>query len=550
MLRLRFSSPAIQPGRLSSFARSLFCAFVLGIPVATAEEAATAIELFVDHSTEPLRGPRVTVPHNASTLTFSILPQASPLVRYKLEGLDRDWSTRSEKMFFMIRFLNERGDQLSQMSFPVSGRSLGWKGSLEASDFMPRNETFSVPPDAVYLSVAMSSAGPPSLVGVFAISGIEIRSVRGGPVPQRVFMADSKAAEPQSHFWIKSGTHPSMAYGLHLDDGDAKSPVLVIKDDDLTGHADWASNIHALPRITPGEVLEVQWKEAYSIGEGGNFTTPYERLPPGPYRFLVEDLTITGEPLGTVAELSVFVPRPYWKSFWFWGIVAAATASLAIFIGRQLIRRRIRLHLQQAQLISDERLRIARDLHDDLGTRLSHISLLGAYAESNSTNDEARGSMRQITAMSRELIGALSETVWMLNPKNNELEALVDFLCRLVSELCRLAEIRCRIDAMSEFRNREIGHDFRHNVSLAVKEAINNALKHSRATEIKMTIRLDENVLKIIIEDNGVGIASDAGKPGVGLESITQRMTSIRGRCLLRPLDGKGLEISMEAPIA
>lgn len=527
----------------------MLCSALVGAPVVVAGAAGTAIDLFVDHATTPLRGPQVTVPHDASTLTFSIVPQA-PLVRYKLEGLDQDWTTRTEKMFFMIRFLNEGGDQLSQMSFPVSGRSVGWKGSLEASDFMPRSETFSVPQGAVYLSVAMSSAGPPSLVGIFAVTGIQIRSKGGGGVPERVFMADSRAAEPQSHFWIKSGTHPSMASGLHLEDGDNGSPVLVIMDDDITRHADWASNIHALPKLTPGEVLEVQWKEAYSIGEGGNFTATYERLPPGPYRFLVEDLTITGEPLGPVAGVSVFVPRPYWKSVWFWGIVAVAVASLATFIGRQLIRRRIRLHLQQAQLISDERLRIARDLHDDLGTRLSHISLIGAYAESNSADDEARGSFRQITAMSRELVGALSETVWMLNPKNNELEALVDFLCKLVSELCRLAEIRCRIDAMSEFQNREIGHEFRHNVSLAVKEAINNALKHSRATEIKMTIRLDENVLKIIIEDNGVGIAHDAGKPGVGLESIRQRMTSIRGKCLLRPLDGNGLEVSMEAPIS
>jgi signal transduction histidine kinase len=549
MMQLRLSPPAIRPARSFSVGRLLLLFLFAGVPVVTAGQAATSIDLFVDHSNQPLRGPRVTVPHDASTLTFSIAPQAA-LVRYKLEGLDQDWTTRSEKMFFMMRFLNERGDQLSQMSFPVSGRSVGWKGSLEASDFMPRNETFSVPPDAVYLSVAMSSAGPPSLVGIFAVTEIDIRSAGGGDASQRVFMSDSQAAVPQSHFWIKSGTHPSMASGLHLDEGDKGSPVLIIMDDDITRHADWASNIHALPRLTPGEVLEVRWKEAYSIGEGGNFTATYERLPPGPYRFLVEDLTITGEPLGSVAGLSVFVPRPYWKSFWFWGIVAVAIASLATFIGRQLIRRRIRLHLQQAQLISDERLRIARDLHDDLGTRLSHISLIGAYAESNSADDEARGSFRQITAMSRELISALTETVWMLNPKNNELEALVDFLCKLVSELCRLAEIRCRIDAMSEFQNRAIGHDFRHNVSLAVKEAINNALKHSRATEIKMTIQLDENILRIIIVDNGVGIARDAGKPGVGLESISQRMTSIRGKCQLRPLDGNGLEISMEAPIA
>ena len=523
--------------------------FLFCVQFAKGDPDSTLIELFVDHSATPLHGPDITVPYDSSTLTFSVTPR-SPFVRYKLEGIDKDWSIRTGEMFFMVRFLNERGDQLSQMSFPVSGRSEGWKGSLEKSDFTRRKEAFSVPPGAVYLTVAMSSAGPPSVVGVYAVTEINIKSVGDASTPSRVLMADSRAAEPQDHFWIKSGTHPSMGYALHLDDGDKASPVLVIMDDDLTRHADWATDIHALPTITPGEMLEVEWKETYSIGAGGNFTTAYERLPTGPYRFVVEDLSITGDPLNSVTAVSVHVPRPYWKEFWFWGIWAAAAAILSTVVGRQLIRRRINLHLQQAQMIADERLRIARDLHDDLGTRLSHISLLGAYAESNSSEDEARTSFRQITTMSRELISALSETVWMLNPKNNELEALVDFLCRLVSEICRLAEIRCRIDAMSSFLNVAISHEFRHNVSLAVKEAINNVLKHSFATEIKMTIRLDENLLKITIADNGVGISRDKGKTGVGLESISQRMASIRGKCIIRPLENDGLEISLEAPIA
>ena len=87
-------------------------------------------------------------------------------------------------------------------------------------------------------------------------------------------------------------------------------------------------------------------------------------------------------------------------------------------------------------------------------------------------------------------------------------------------------------------------------MSLAVKETINNALKHSHATEIKMTIRLDENVLKIIIADNGVGITRDRSKTGLGLESISQRMASIRGKCNIRSLGDDGLEISLEAPLA
>ncbi|MGC4016425.1 MAG: histidine kinase [Luteolibacter sp.] len=272
--------------------------------------------------------------------------------------------------------------------------------------------------------------------------------------------------------------------------------------------------------------------------------------PPGSYRFVVENRSIAGEPLNSGATMTIVVPLPFWKNVWFWAVSAAVLAILSTLYGRRLIRRRINRHLRHSQLIADERLRIARDLHDDLGTRLSHISLLGAYAESNIADVEARATFGQITAMSRELISALSETVWMLNPKNNQLEALVDFLCRLVSELCRLSAIRCRIDAMSVTENFTISHEFRHNVSLAVKEIVNNALKHSFATEIKMSIQFENNQLKITVTDNGVGITREPNKTGLGLESLTQRMASIKGKCIIDPHEKEGLKITLEAPIS
>ncbi|MCW1924970.1 histidine kinase [Luteolibacter arcticus] len=248
--------------------------------------------------------------------------------------------------------------------------------------------------------------------------------------------------------------------------------------------------------------------------------------------------------------MAVKVPLPFWKNFWFWAAFAAVLAVLSTIYGRHLIRKRINRHLRHAQLIADERLRIARDLHDDLGTRLSHISLLGAYAEGNVADADARATFGQITTMSRELITALSETVWMLNPKNNQLEALVDFLCRLVSEPCRLSEIRCRIDAMSATPNVAISHEFRHNVSLAVKEIVNNALKHSFATEIKMSIQLENTQLKIAITDNGVGIARKPNKTSLGLVNITERMSSIWGKCMIDQHEKEGLKVTLEAPIS
>lgn len=506
-----------------------------------------AIGVFVDGAKSPLFGSEITVPPNNSSLRFEVKP-GTLRVRYKLDGLDSAWRERTDEALFIVRFLNKNGDQISQEVFPAIGTNPDWKGTAEKSVYTPRREIVTVPKQAESFAVAMSSAGPAALVGVFAVSGITIRGTGEGGAPSVTYMKDSRFLNPKSSTWGRSGTHPSMATGVQMEKGDTGSPVFVIRDDDIKAHADWVTG-RPLPRVVPGETLEIEWKETYCTGLGGSFSAVYERLPAGTYRFAVEELSIEGVPLKSKTVVVVNVPTPYWQSVWFWAGCVSVIAVLTAICGRYLIQRKINRHLQQAQLIADERLRIARDLHDDLGTRLSHISLLGSYAESNSLDQEARASFGQITAMSRELISALSETVWMLNPKNNELEALVDFLCRLVSELCRLAQIRCRIDAMSVTENVPLSHEFRHNVSLAVKEIVNNALKHSFATEIKMTVQVEGKLLRITVADNGIGITPDSGKAGLGLTNITQRMAAIRGKCDIEPLENDGLKISLEAPI-
>jgi signal transduction histidine kinase len=102
---------------------------------------------------------------------------------------------------------------------------------------------------------------------------------------------------------------------------------------------------------------------------------------------------------------------------------------------------------------------------------------------------------------------------------------------------------------MSVTANVPISHEFRHNVSLAVKEMVNNALKHSFATEIRMSIQVEGKWLRVTVADNGIGINPDAGKSGLGLANITQRMAAIQGKCAIDPKPHDGLSISLEAPI-
>lgn len=509
---------------------------------------ATSVQVFLNHGSMPAAGNEIEVPHDTSELRFFIEPK-SLRVRYKLEGLDKAWLQRQDEMNFMVRFVNKNGDQILQKYFPVGGQSAGWKGSLEDSWFTSRSGTVTVPPDAEYLSLAMSSSGTASAVGILAISDIMVTSIAQNGEASRKFLEHSMIPGLQTPNWVKSGTHPSMASMIPPLFGTPASPVFVISDDDIIAHADWATELYSLPKVVPGETLQIQWKEAYSISAGGAFSVIYERLPAGKYRFVVEDLADTGVPLQRTTSLAVHVKLPYWKKLWFWAACALAAPVLPFLYARHLIRRRINRHLRNAQLIADERLRIARDLHDDLGTRLSHISLLGAHAGGTIADPEAKASFQQITNMAGELISALSETVWMLNSRNNQLESLVDYLCRLVSELCRLSEMRCRIDALSVTEDVSISHEFRHHFTLSVKESVNNALRHSQASEIRMRIWLEGNVLRTTITDNGIGFSVENRRKGSGLDSISQRMATIHGKYLIEVLEEGGLKVSLEAPL-
>lgn len=509
---------------------------------------ATSIAVFVGRDKTSHREPDLTVPAGTDTLRFVVKPK-SLYARYKLEGLTEDWSQRTDTMFVRVVYFNRQGDQIRMDPFPLSGRSTGWKGTVEDSAFTPRSVTVNLPPGAAFMTLNMTTAGPTSLVGIFAIKDVNITSTVRREAGAKQLMEDSRIPGLQKSVWKKSGTHPSMATKLKIGDQKSPSPILVIVDEDISAHADWTARIQIPPDIASGEALEIRWKEAYSTGLGGDFTATYERLPAGKYRFVVEDLSLTGEPLQSVTAVSLVVPRVFWRSFWFWGTTTLILSLVSILIGRYLIRRRIRRHLDQERMISEERQRIALDLHDDIGTRVSHISLVASHADNTIQHQEAGKAFGQISSMSRDLIGALSETVWMLNSNNDDLESLVDFLYRLVNELCRLKKIRCRVDAVFITENQPISYEFRHNVSLAVKESVNNVLKHSRATELDMKIELEKNVLLITITDNGIGLTEDSGTTGLGLENLKRRMRSIDGSCRFEHLGAGGLRIILSAPL-
>jgi signal transduction histidine kinase len=529
--------------------RSVLAFFSL-VLCAAAYGAEPVVELSADGTRVPVEKGEAEMPSSAEAVLLNIRQSQgngpARRLQFRLEGVDEQWSKGGGEMLLTARFFDSSGDQVGQQTFPVAGESPGWKGSLEESQFTHRRETLRVPERADRLWIVISSAGPPATVGLYVVTDLVItRPPNAGVVFQMPSFTESADA-PEG--WMRDGTHPSMAKVLALGGGQPLGALGVV-DDDLSSHAEWHLVRDVAPRVVPGETLTVEWNEVYDIGIGGDREVTYPSLQPGRYRFVINETDAMGRTLGPEHVVELNVKPPFWQSVWFWIPVLLAAGAVVALVTRAVLRVRMRRQIErmrQEHMVESERLRIARDLHDDLGARLTHISLVSAMAESEAASPAARANIEKISNMARELVSALYETVWTVNPENDRLDSLVNFLCQLAQKLCDPVGIRCRIHAC-DVPDRIVSSELRHNVTLAVKEAIHNAIKHSGASEIEVRIAFADPMLEVTVEDAGNGFAAETEGHGSG--NMRRRMEIVRGTVDVSSESGKGTRVRFRVPI-
>ena len=198
-----------------------------------------------------------------------------------------------------------------------------------------------------------------------------------------------------------------------------------------------------------------------------------------------------------------------------------------------------------------ERARIAQDLHDDLGSSLTEIGFLSTLARSPSLPEsEGKQCLGQITEKSRELVKALDEIVWAVNPSNDSLSNTVNYLCVFTEELLRAAGIRYRVDVPADLPQKLLNAEQRHNLFLAVKEALANAAKHSGAQEVQLRFEWADSALVITVEDNGQGFDPTVVLSGRnGLVNMNTRIGGLGGRCNVTSKPGGGAVVRLELPL-
>jgi signal transduction histidine kinase/ligand-binding sensor domain-containing protein len=268
------------------------------------------------------------------------------------------------------------------------------------------------------------------------------------------------------------------------------------------------------------------------IDAGAQRVASYSRLAPGHYRFRLQSANVDGAWNDVSTPVAVVVLPFYWQTWWFrlsaLAVFTAGTAGIAYRISTGRLRAQHRV-LEQQSALDRERARIARDLHDDLGGSLTQVSVMLDLAQKDPAS-EAQAKLGRCVALVRGAAQSVDEIIWAINPRNDTLRYLVDYLSQFVVEYFHAANIECSVELPDTLPDRPITPEARHHLLLAVKECATNVTRHAHATEVRLQVEVETDQLTITIEDNGGGFNDVPDNATAdGLRNMRDRMAEIGG---------------------
>jgi signal transduction histidine kinase len=253
---------------------------------------------------------------------------------------------------------------------------------------------------------------------------------------------------------------------------------------------------------------------------------------------------------------------PIWRSWWFVTIAALVIASAVYAFARyRYLRMKAVLEAQEALRRSREerfaelervRRRIATDLHDDIGSSLTQISILSEVVRQRTDGDDLQLSapLSMIAGASRELVDSMSDIVWAINPQKDHLNDLTQRMRRFASDVLTSRNIAFEFYEPDEENDVPLGANIRREVFLIFKESVNNLVRHSACGEVRIDFQIAGGALKLIVADDGKGFKTSMNGEGHGLSSMRERAEGIGGQLEIISHVGKGTTITLELPLS
>jgi ligand-binding sensor domain-containing protein/signal transduction histidine kinase len=278
--------------------------------------------------------------------------------------------------------------------------------------------------------------------------------------------------------------------------------------------------------LQAGEALRYQYRLDGSAKDWGTATAQraviYSGLRPGSYRFLVRAVNSEGLVSAEPARVLFTILPPIWMRWWFL-LSASTTVGLAIASAWRYRQR-------QLAAVNRVRMRIAADLHDDIGSSLSQVAILSELVRRAPAPGvaEASGPLDQIADVCRELVDSMSDIVWATDPRRDRLGDLVQRMREFAGEVLGGSNIEFRFLAGGIEAREKLTANSRRQVFLIFKESVHNVIRHSRCTRAEASLEQQGNSLVLRIWDNGIGFDISRKHDGHGLASMRDRAANLR----------------------
>lgn len=301
-------------------------------------------------------------------------------------------------------------------------------------------------------------------------------------------------------------------------------------------------------------------------GEGSERRVRYGRLPYGAYTFRVAARKADGVWTEAGVPFSFIVPTPFYLTSWAIGLYVIAVIALVAGTVRVVSHRRLRrvlARLEQQRSLERERIRIAQDMHDEMGSKLTKISFLSEHVRMDAAPASPLAcKLASIAETSRDLLKTMDEIVWVVNPRNDTLENLAAYLSHHAAEYFQNTSLECELKLPRVMPEHPLSSEARHNLFLAFEEALNNVLKHSGAARVKIEMLVNASDFAILVADNGRGFEvtpqpaagalprnGPGGRGGNGLRNMRQRLADLGGECVLVSQPGQGTTVTLRLPL-
>lgn len=296
----------------------------------------------------------------------------------------------------------------------------------------------------------------------------------------------------------------------------------------------------------PGELLRYQYK---LDGADADWSPPtpertvnYGNLAPGRYRFLVRAIRADGIASARPATVTFTIQPHLWQRWWFIILSMFFVTAVIYAVDRYRIKRIVELE--------QVRTRIATDLHDDIGSSLSQVSVLSEVVRHRVGADPVVAEpLLMIASLSRDLVEGMSDIVWAINPKRDRLADLTYRMRRFASDVFSARDIAFEFEAPDAAHDLRLGADVRREVFLIFKECVNNIARHSGCAEAQIAFRVGASRIQLQVSDDGRGFDSSQAGDGNGLVNIKQRAAKLGGTLEVISTIGKGTTVKLKAPV-